>query len=210
MIPIRSVLGVIVSITAVVFLLSLTTRGFSALTVDAARALDVAATPVRVPDVTIKDFQHHTYTMRDNQRSTIVDFVYTRCTTVCVTLGGAYQSLQHAIQSRGLESQVRLLSISFDPTKDTEHHLAVYGQALHAAPPVWTIGTLAEPQSLAALLRTFGVRVIADKLNGFTHNAALHIVTPDGLLVRILPVENTDEALDLALQYAQEHSARHE
>ena len=160
------------------------------------------------PAIALLDMHSAAQTLRDDRRSTIVDFIYTRCVTVCSALGGVYQSLQSAIRARGLESQVRLLSVSFDPAWDTPMRLGPYAQVMRADPAIWTIATVADSGALPAVLRAFGVRVIKDGVNGYVHNAALHVVDPDGRLVAILPIDAVGEALDVSEQHSRSPTAR--
>ncbi|WP_411282116.1 SCO family protein [Gemmatimonas sp.] len=204
----RAAIGFAVSAALVVAMLGAATRGFSALTTDSARALDVAATPVTVPRIGLLDMHRAAHTWRDGQRSTIVDFIYTRCVTVCSALGGVYRTLQSDIRARGLQSQVRLLSVSFDPVWDTPRRLAPYVQLMRADPTIWTIATVADSSTLTVVLQAFGVRVIEDGVNGYVHNAALHVVDPDGRLVAILPFDAIDEALDVAASHSRARTIR--
>jgi len=204
----RAAIGLAISAALVVVMLGTATRGFSALTTDTARALAVAATPVIVPTIALLDMHGAAHTVRDDRRSTIVDFIYTRCVTVCSALGGVYQSLQSEIRARGLESQVRLLSVSFDPAWDTPARLGPYAQMMRADPAIWTIATVADSGSLPAVLQAFGVRVIDDGVNGFVHNAALHVVDPDGRLVAILSADAIGEALAVAEMHSRAQTDR--
>lgn len=199
---VRGLLGIVASAVAVLAMLATATRGFSAFTTETARALDVAEAPVLVPPVSLLDQFGATQTMHARGRSTIVDFVYTRCLTVCSELGGVFQQLQSTIRARGLESHVRLLSVSFDPTWDTPARLGPYNVLMRADPAIWTITTPQTASALPALLRAFGVRVVDDGANGFVHNAALHVVDPGGRLVAILPIDAIDEALAVAASHA--------
>ena len=52
------------------------------------------------------------------------------------------------------------------------------------------------------LLDTFGIMVVPAPLGEFEHNAALHIVTADGQLVRILGLEDGPRAMALARELA--------
>jgi len=204
----RAAFGLGTSAALVVAMLASATRGFSALTTDTARALDVASRPVSVPHVTLLDRNGRSHELSDSTRSTIVDFVYTRCLTVCGVLGGVYQTLQSEIVARDLAGQVRLLSVSFDPAWDTPTRLGPYVQVMRADPAIWTIATPADSTVLPSVLRTFGVRVIDDGENGFVHNAALHVVSPDGRLVGILPIDAVGEALTLAAGHARAAAPR--
>ncbi len=204
----RGAIGLAVSASLVVAMFGTATRGFSAFTTDTARALDVAATPVIVPQIGLLDMNRAAHTLRDDRRSTIVDFIYTRCATVCSALGGVYQTLQSEIRARGLESQVRLLSVSFDPAWDTPQRLGPYARMMQADTAIWTIATVADSGALPAVLQAFGVRVIEDGVNGFVHNVALHVVDPDGQLVAILPFDAVGEALDVAELHSRAQAIR--
>lgn len=195
----RGMVGAVGSLTAVVTLLGGATRGFRVWTTDTARAVDVAAHPMAVPRVALVDAQRAPQSIADASRATIVDFVYTRCVTLCGTLGATYQQLQADIVRRGVADRVRLLTISFDPAWDTPERLQYYAIAMHPDPAVWTIATLSDTNQLEGLLRTFGIRVIPDSAGGFVHNAALHVVNPAGQLVAILPIDARDDAIDAAL-----------
>jgi protein SCO1/2 len=61
----------------------------------------------------------------------VIDFVYTRCTTVCPVLSAVFAQLQERLGSR-----VRLVSVSLDPVADTPARLKAY--ASRYASPGWT------------------------------------------------------------------------
>jgi protein SCO1/2 len=195
----RGIAGAVVSLTAVVALLGGATRGFRVWTTDAARAMAVAEHPIAVPRVALVDAQRAPQFIAEASRATIVDFVYTRCVTLCGTMGATYQQLQADIVRRGVADRVRLLTISFDPAWDTPERLHYYAIAMHPDPTVWTIATLSDANQLEELMRTFGIRAIPDGVGGFVHNAALHVVDPAGQLVAIVPIEARDDAIDAAL-----------
>ena len=112
--------------------------------------------------------------IRDDGRWLLLAFVYSRCNSVCSVLGNEFQQLQLDIQRRGLQQQVRLLSISFDPAHDTPEALGHYVH-LHADPAIWQFAVPQQPAALAALLQQFGIVVIDDGLGGYAHNAAIHL-----------------------------------
>jgi len=128
-----------------------------------------------------------------------VDFVYTRCQTVCLALGTVFQQLQQQIQARGLTGRVGLLSISFDPAHDTADSLSAYRDRMRMDPRVWRLVTLSSAPDRRELLDAFGIMVIPAPLGEFEHNAALHLVTNAGLLFRILDYDDVDLALATAL-----------
>jgi protein SCO1 len=203
----RAIVAVAAGLSGSVTLLALATDGFRAWTTDAARVRAVAAQPVLLPNITLLDRHRRTQTIADSARSTIVDFVYTRCPSLCGTLGATYQRLQTELQQRRLGDRVRLLTISFDPAWDTPDRLRYYAIAMRPDDTLWTIATLPDSNGLSSMLRSFGVRVIPDGVGGFAHNAALHVVDPQGRLVGIVPVTATADAIDLALQHTERATA---
>ncbi|MGZ3282693.1 MAG: SCO family protein, partial [Xanthobacteraceae bacterium] len=50
-------------------------------------------------------------------RIVLVEFIYTRCPTLCIALGTSFERMQDALRRSG-RNDVRLLSISFDPEHD--------------------------------------------------------------------------------------------
>ena len=129
----------------------------------------------------------------------LVDFVYTRCQTVCSSLGSIYQQLQADIEARGLQSKVGLLSISFDPANDDAIALIEYTKRMAMNPSIWQIVTLTDWQDRRRLLDAFGIMVVPAPLGEFEHNAALHVVTSDGYLTQIIDYLAYRGAIDQAL-----------
>lgn len=178
------------------------TGGGTAYTTETQRRSEVARAAVPVPDFSVVDAQGQTGSLRERlaqgERVWIVDFVYTRCATVCLSLGTVFQQLQEQVSEQGLQNRVGLLSISFDPEQDRPPALAAYAQRMRMQPGVWQALSLADPGDRRRLLDSFGIMVVPAPLGEFEHNAALHIVTADGQLVRILGLEEGPRALALA------------
>lgn len=137
-------------------------------------------------------------------RVTIVNFIYTRCPGVCLALGSSFQQLQRLLAATA-DDDVRLLSISFDPTHDGNAQLAQYALQWQADPRHWRIATVPDAQQLQQLLKAFQVTVIADGQGGYEHNAGLLVIDARGRLVRIF---DADEA-HAALAFARWLLARH-
>ena len=184
------------------------TAGGTAFTTETLRRTAVAQEPVSVPDFAVIDAQGQVQGMRSllaqDGRVVIVDFVYTRCTTLCLTLGTVFQQLQAQIALQRLQDRVGLLSISFDPLQDTPPELAVYAQRMQMQPAVWQLVSLRSEADRSRLLDSFGIMVVPAPLGEFEHNAALHIVNPQGQLVRILGLGEAAQALDMARNLVQE------
>ena len=207
------------------------THGFQVWTAEGARRLEVALQPVAPPPVQVDGpgiaLQPLPQWLAVPRTVTVVDFIYTRCQTVCLSLGSIFQQMQaDLLQERAAATAaavptgspvlsapsssaaphpatVRLLSISFDSAHDTPAALQAYARQLQADPAVWHFLRVPDAAELAQLLRRFEVVVVPDGRGDFEHNAALLVVGPEGRLVRVF---DTTER-ELALNYAR-HLAR--
>jgi protein SCO1/2 len=188
-----------------IVLLQTTVQG-NAFTTETLRRTEVANAPSLVPELSVYDADGNQNTLRqvlaEGDKVWIVDFVYTRCQTICVTLGTVFQQLQHQIRLRGLDDKVGLLSVSFDPAHDTSDALRIYRDRMRMDPNIWRVVTLSSPLDRRQLLDAFGIIVIPAPLGEFEHNAALHLVTGSGRLFRIVDYEDATVALDTALATA--------
>ncbi len=181
------------------------TAGGNAFTTETLRRTEVEQAPRALPDLMLVDAQGHRTSLpallATGQRVWIVDFVYTRCQTVCSALGGVFQQLQQQVTERGLQDRIGLLSISFDPAHDSPAVLHDYARRMRMDAAVWQIATLAAPRDRRALLDAFGIMVIPAPLGEFEHNAAMHIVR-GRRLVQILDYEQASQAINAALAAA--------
>lgn len=177
------------------------TDGFTVVTAESARRQEVALNPRALQDAQIINGHGRVSSLRSelqaDGRVAIVNFFYTRCISLCLAQGYVTQRLQAAIEAEGLDSQLRLLSISFDP-RDHGPDLSRYGSGMHADPAVWQFRAFEQPRQGAALLKQFGIIVVPAVLGDFEHNAALHVVTPDGRLARIVDIDEPGLALQVA------------
>lgn len=186
------------------------THDFQVWTAEGARRLEVALDPIATPAVQIDgpgiDVQSLAQLLADGQSVTLVDFVYTRCQTVCLALGNAYQQMQASLEAaQKLDpraGQVRLLSISFDGQYDSPQVLRNYAERLGADPRVWRFARVPDAQENQRLLKDFQVVVVPDKYGDFEHNAALLVVDRRGRLVRIFDYAEQQLALDYARNLA--------
>lgn len=180
------------------------TDGFRVVTSEQSRRLSIAEQPRPIPDAAIR-FETGAaaslvQALRSDGRTTIVNFIYTRCNGVCSAMGTEFQQLQQTLHANGLEHRVRLLSISFDP-RDTPEQLARYAERMHAQADVWQFASVPDAKQRQTLLDTFGIMVIPAPWDEFEHNAAYHLVTPDAQLSQIIDIGQPDELL------AQVHGA---
>jgi protein SCO1/2 len=180
------------------------TQDFRVWTAEGARRLTVIDRPVHAPAAALAGPQMTGQNLPDwlagPGRVTVVDFVYTRCATVCSALGSEFQQLQRSISA---DPAVRLLSISFDPAHDDAAQLQQYANRWGADPRTWRVVSVPDAGELKRLLDAFQVVVIPDGLGGYEHNAALLIVDGRGRLVRIFDHTELDAALSYARSIAQ-------
>lgn len=198
----RSALTMLIAVCAAVCSLAWATDGFSALTSEQARRISISRQPVAVPDATLRMADGSQKSLRDllinPSGSSIVGFFYSRCNSICVTMGNDLRKLQQLITDKGLEGKVQLLSISFDAHNDNTQVLSAYGDRMQARDTIWQIAAAEQGESLAVVLDTFGIRVIDDGKGGFVHNSAYHVVGARGDLEAIVDLANPMRALSIA------------
>jgi len=88
----------------------------------------------------------------------VISFIYTACPDrlVCPLSSLALQSLQARVKDEGLSGRVALLSISFDPGRDTRATLAKYAQVYGADARLWRFMTAPSEQALGEVLEGYG------------------------------------------------------
>lgn len=136
----------------------------------------------------------------------LVDFVYTRCPSVCRALGSEYQRMQRELDRRqGSEPTLRdvhLVSISFDVEHDDPARLARYAIAMRADPQHWTLAVPATHDDALGLLRSLAVVVVPDGEGGFVHNGAIHLLDERGHLRGLFEFDQWPQALEAAHRLA--------
>ena len=186
------------------------THGFQVWTDEGARRLEVALRPVDAPRVAVDGpgvaAPDLPALLAQGGGVTIADFIYTRCQTVCLSLGSSFQQLQAALQAdraAGQRANVRLLSISFDGAHDHPAALRAHAQGLRADPALWRFVRVPDAAQEQALLRRLGVVVVPDGRGDYEHNAALLVFDARGRMVRVFDVAEQQLALDYARHLAR-------
>lgn len=181
--------------------LSTATDHFRAFTTESARRLAVREHPVAIPAVILETETGARLDLAAFRgRWLLVDFVYTRCPTYCTTLGSEFAQLQRSLAVPLAQHKVQLLSISFDPGHDTPERLAEYLQRFRTSNSEWLAARPVDQDGLELLEKRFGITVIPDSFGGFTHNAAIHLVDPQGRLVEIFDLGNPSLAAQAVMQ----------
>jgi protein SCO1/2 len=157
---------------------------------EVALAGGVLAVGDSVPDAAFVD-------QRDTRRSfsewkgtpTLVTFIYTSCPlpNFCPLMSQNLATIQRAIaEDPALAGNVKLVSITFDPERDTPAVLAKHAAKLKVDPAVWTMLT-GDKKTIEKFAAKFGVGLIrsAETPDEITHNLRTTLVGADGRVVQI-------------------------
>lgn len=196
---VRSGLALIVVLILGALAFSAVTSEFTAVTSDGIRRVQLERHPRTLPDLALVDAygEEHSLTLygEPSGQVTFVTLVYLRCQSICRTSTSGQSWMQHAIRSLGLENQVRLLTLSFDPANDTPEVMAEYARRMGADPGLWRFATVRDQGDLSTMLQLFGIIVLPDGPGDYSHNAALFQIDETGMLSRAYDVDRPDIAL---------------
>jgi cytochrome oxidase Cu insertion factor (SCO1/SenC/PrrC family) len=114
----------------------------------------------RVPGFALRDSSGRTVNTATLMpgRFTVVSFIYTACSDRlgCPLASLALRDLQARLRRDGLGEQAGLISISFDPGRDTPAQLSKYARAYDADPAVWRFLTARSERELDRVLEGYG------------------------------------------------------
>ena len=197
-------------LTAFVWGLYRYTANFDVWTFEGQRQLALQAGELRAAQVPLREMHDAPVTLWSSTSSPsaayLVDFIYTRCPSVCRVLGDEYQQMQTQLVAQRARNPalaaVHLVSISFDAEHDDPASLREYAREHRIDPALWTLampGTAADTQ---ALMRSLEVIAIPDGLGGFVHNGAIHLLDASGRLRGLYEFDQWPQALEAAKQLA--------
>ena len=192
----RVVLATIAVITAGVATFAAVTDGFRAATSEAAWRLAVAERPHPLPDATLVDQSGRAFRLSALRgRPVLIEFFYTSCPAICGLLASQFQAGFERLIAEPEGLEVLLLSVSFDPERDTATELADYAARLGVDGRIWRVARASDSAELQSLLDAFGVVVLTDGAGGFIHNAAIYLVDAEGRLARIYDPDAAERAI---------------
>jgi len=192
----RVVLATIAVITAGVATFAAVTDGFRAATSEAAWRLAVAERPHPLPDATLVDQSGRAFRLSALRgRPVLIEFFYTSCPAICGLLASQFQAGFERLIAEPERPEVRLLSVSFDPERDTVMELADYAARLGVDGRIWRVARASYSAELQSLLDAFGVIVLPDGAGGFIHNTAIYLVDAEGRLARIYDPDAAERAI---------------
>jgi cytochrome oxidase Cu insertion factor (SCO1/SenC/PrrC family) len=104
------------------------------------------ASGMNIPDIEVLDQDGrkvHFYTDLVKDKTVVINFIFTTCTTICPPLGATFARVQKDLGERA-GRDVHFISISVDPATDTPERLKAWGAKFHAGPG-WTFVTGDKP-----------------------------------------------------------------
>jgi protein SCO1/2 len=125
---------------------------------EAASAGDLAR-PLQIPDTTVYDQDGKKlrfYSDLVKGKTVAINFIFTTCTTICPPLTATFRKVQQELGER-VGRDVRLISISVDPTTDVPERLKSFSAKFNAGPG-WTFVT-GDKQEIGLLLKALGANV---------------------------------------------------
>lgn len=100
----------------------------------------------------------------------VYDFIYTSCTTVCPAMTGQMLRMQRELEAAGqLGSDVELVTITFDPERDTPQRLTEYAAGVGADTTTWhwlTGDTIAIKQLVGGDFGVYFEKVAPEEMAG--------------------------------------------
>lgn len=190
------------------------TNGFEVWTFEGRRQMQLRTGALQAPDVALRGVDGNPSALWDGAGAApaayLVDFIYTRCPSICLALGSEYQQMQRELANPGANlpggaaasGGVHLVSLSFDVAHDAPPQLAQYAARLGADPRWWTFVVPATQGDAQTLLRGLGVVAVPDGQGGFVHNGAIHLLDAHGVLRGLFALDAWPQALAAARQLA--------
>ena len=148
-----------------------------------------------VPDFKLTNQDAKPISLKDFRgKALAVTFIYAQCPLpdYCIKMSKNFSDLAMMLQKDPeLKDKIRLLSISFDPARDTPAKLRSYGQGYLGNPekPDFTIWQLAvgDDKQVRVIADFFGLRyeVAPDDKTQFLHSLRTAVIAPDGKVTKI-------------------------
>jgi protein SCO1 len=176
------------------------TGGFEYWTLEEVRRADAGKGRLLATAIPLRTAHGEVYAAWGEARSEtvvhVVDFIYTRCPTVCQTLGSAFQRMQAELAGDTFAPRaIRLLSVSIDPGNDGPRELTAYADQHRADASIWVVAAPRTAQDLERLTRRLGIIVIPDGTGGYVHNGSIHVVDRNGAVRAVYDHEAWEQAV---------------
>ncbi|GAA4832794.1 SCO family protein [Paenibacillus vulneris] len=155
----------------------------------------------KAPDFKLENIDGKQVGLTDLEgKSKLVYFFFSTCPDVCPPTTYSLSKVQDELIKKGVfGDKTAIVSISFDPTKDTIAQLKEFSGRYHADPKGWYFlrGDEAATMDLA---NKFGVMVVKDQQGNFTHNNVILLVDKKGDLRTYYNGNDADLNIDRIVQ----------
>ena len=157
---------------------------------------DAAAVGKEIPDFTLTNQDGKAISPKDFRgKATAVTFIYSECPlpNFCILMSKNFSDAANQIAANDdLKNKLRLLSISFDPKRDTPEKLKQYGLGYlgkdSAAKDfkVWQLATGSDAK-IKKIADFFGLRYEQDENNKtqFNHSLRTIVISPEGKITKV-------------------------
>ncbi len=120
------------------------------------------------------------FTDRDLRGSvTIADFIFTSCAGSCPVMSMTMEELQDTFRT---VPQLRFLSVSVDPERDSPEVLSRYAEAHHAISGKWTFVTGARPAIVSLTREGFHLALDVEPDSGVMHSEKFVLIDDEGAI----------------------------
>jgi protein SCO1/2 len=157
---------------------------------------DVAAIGKKIVDFTLTDQDGKSISPKDFEgKAWAITFIYTNCPlpNYCILMSKNFSDLANKLAGdETLRNKIGLLSISFDPAKDTPAKLKQYGigylgkESKAADFSVWKLA-VGDDEKVRKIADFFGLRYEVDSQNKteFNHSLRTIVIGPDGTVRKV-------------------------
>jgi protein SCO1/2 len=149
-----------------------------------------------IPDFTLTNQDGKRFSLKDYRgKAVAITFIYAQCPLpdFCILMSKHFSDLANELNDSDLKDKIRLLSISFDPARDTPEKLKQYGRGYlgNPAKPDFTVWQLAvgSDKEVRAIADFFGLRYEVDQSDKtlINHSLITAVVSPEGKVTKIFP-----------------------
>jgi protein SCO1 len=147
-----------------------------------------------IPDFKLTNQDGKRISLKDFRgKALAITFIYAQCPLpdYCIKMSTNFSDLANRVRDTDLKDKLRLLSISFDPARDTPEKLKQYGLGYLGkdAKPDFTVWQLAvgSDKEVREVADFFGLRYETDQSDKtqFNHSLRTAVVAPDGKVTKI-------------------------
>lgn len=147
-----------------------------------------------IPDFKLTNQDGKRFSLKDYRgKALAITFIYAQCPLpdACIKMSTHFSDLNNNVINSEYRDKIRLLSISFDPSRDTPEKLKSYGLGYigKGAKPDFTVWQLAvgSDKEVREVADFFGLRYEIDQNDKtqFNHSLRTAVIAPDGKVTKI-------------------------